>query len=156
MRGVAGGRIVAAVAALATAAGVAAQQRSAGHAAQGRIECAASPAPGDSVCSVDTAVYVGWRVFHAACAMCHAADARGSAFAPDLTHRVKFMDERAFFAALDNGYLGPASRSPPRGRDPAVAPYYAELWAYLAARASGRLPPGPLALLPAGERRPGP
>ena len=113
-----------------------------------RIECAPAPEADGARCRVDPAVYVGWRVFHAECATCHAADALGSSFAPDLTHRLKFMDERAFFEALDEGYLGPRSRSPPRGRNPAVAPYYEELWAYLAARSDGRLPPGPVALLP--------
>lgn len=107
------------------------------------------------MCRVGLAVYVGWRVFHAECARCHAADALGSTFAPDLTYRLKFMDQRTFYRALDEGYLGPTSRTPPRGRSPAVAPYFAELWAYLAARTSGRLPPGPLALLPADQRNVG-
>jgi mono/diheme cytochrome c family protein len=95
---------------------------------------------------VDLATYVGWRVFQAQCATCHAADAGGSSFAPNLTQRMRGMTARDFFAALDNGYLGPNSRMRPRGRDPAVAPYYEELWAYLAARRSGDLPAGPVEL----------
>ena len=102
-----------------------------------RIECAAAPA--DS-CHADLATYIGWRVFQAQCATCHAADARGSSFAPDLTLRMSGMTQRQFFAALDQGYFGPQSSMPPRGRDPNVAPYYDELWSYLAARRDGALP----------------
>ena len=58
------------------------------------------------------------------------------------------MDERAFVAALDDGYLAPEDPMPPRGANPDVARYYAELWSYLSARASGDLPPGQLERLP--------
>ncbi|HEX6996940.1 MAG TPA: cytochrome c [Gammaproteobacteria bacterium] len=87
-------------------------------------------------------VYIGWRVYNVHCAVCHAEDAVGSTFAPDLTQRIASMDRRAFVSALDRGYLGPRDATPPRGADPEVARYYEELWAYLEARASGRLPPG--------------
>jgi len=109
-----------------------------------RVECtSAEPV----VCRADLATYVGWRVFNAECATCHAADARGTSFAPNLTERLRGMTMREFFAALDHGYLGPDSTMPPRGRDPAVSPYYEELWAYLAARRSGDLPAGPVEVL---------
>lgn len=108
-----------------------------------RVECAgAAAAP--AACRVDLATYLGWRVFQAQCATCHAADARGSSFAPDLTDRMRRMTQREFFAALDQGYLGPSSTMPPRGRDPNVAPYYDQLWAFLLARRSGDLPAGPV------------
>jgi cytochrome c5 len=106
-----------------------------------RIECA------DGVCRADLATYIGWRVFQAQCANCHAADVRGSSFAPDLTLRMSDMTQREFFAALDHGYFGPRSSMPPRGRDPNVAPYYDELWSFLRARIAGELPPGPVAQL---------
>ncbi len=96
-----------------------------------RIEVECEPERG---CRVDLATYIGWRVFQAQCATCHAADVRGSSFAPDLTLRMGGMTQRAFFAALDNGYFGPRSTMPPRGRDPNVAPYYDELWSFLRAR----------------------
>ena len=108
-----------------------------------RIECAAA-AP----CRADLATYIGWRVFQAQCATCHAADARGSSFAPDLTLRMSSMTRRQFFAALDQGYLGSQSSMPPRGRDPNVAPYYDELWSYLRARIEGALPAGAVERLP--------
>jgi mono/diheme cytochrome c family protein len=104
-----------------------------------RVECeAAQP------CRADLGTYIGWRVFQAQCATCHAADARGSSFAPDLTLRMGAMTERQFFAALDQGYFGSRSTMPPRGRDPDVAPYYDELWSFLRARVTGALPAGPV------------
>ena len=108
-----------------------------------RVECAA---PGEP-CRADLATYIGWRVFQAQCATCHAADVRGSTFAPDLTVRMSGMTQREFFAALDRGYFGSASAMPPRGRDPDVAPYYDELWSFLQARVTGDLPPGPVTRL---------
>ncbi len=114
------------------------------QAAPPQIECAA-----EGGCRAEIPVYIGWRVFQAQCASCHAADARGSSYAPDLTDRLRSMEQREFFTALDRGYLGAQSSMPPRGRDPNVAPYYEELWAFLAARRDGRLPAGrvePLAI----------
>lgn len=107
-----------------------------------RIECGMEPP-----CRADLATYIGYRVFVAHCASCHAADARGSTFAPDLTERLRGKTQRDFFLALDRGYLGPLSTMPPRGRDPNVAPYYDELWAYLRARRDGALPTVPVELL---------
>jgi hypothetical protein len=107
-----------------------------------RVECVA-----DAPCRADLATYIGWRVFQAQCATCHAADVRGSSFAPDLTLRMSDMTQREFFAALDQGYFGPQSSMPPRGRDPNVAPYYDELWSFLRARMAGDLPAGPVAQL---------
>jgi mono/diheme cytochrome c family protein len=108
-----------------------------------RVEC--TPGAG---CRADLATYIGWRVFQAQCATCHAADARGSNFAPDLALRMSEMSQRDFFAALDRGYFGSDSPMPPRGRDPNVAPYYDELWSFLSARVSGALPAGPVERLP--------
>ena len=116
--------------------------------APARIDCAEGAAPAGAVCSVDVPTYVGWRVFHAQCASCHAQDAVGTSYAPDLTRRIREMDARAFTNALDDGYMGPQDPAPPRGANPDVARYYHELWRYLSARASGVLPAGPLARLP--------
>ena len=131
--------VLALVAALGCQAGAA--QTSAEATQPYRIECA------PTTCRADLTTYIGWRVFEAQCATCHALDARGSSFAPDLTERMRRMAERDFFAALDGGYLGANSSMPPRGRDPNVAPYYDELWAYLKARRDGDLPAGPVELL---------
>jgi mono/diheme cytochrome c family protein len=120
--------------------------QSVSEAAPYRVECA----PG-ATCRVDLATYIGWRVFQAQCATCHAADVRGSNFAPDLTLRMGGMSQRDFFAALDRGYFGSDSPMPPRGRDPNVAPYYDELWSFLRARLAGDLPAGPVERLPQPE-----
>ena len=124
---------------LGCSAGAAAQSPSAESAPPYRIECGAAPP-----CRADLATYVGYRVFVAQCATCHAADVRGSSFAPDLTERLRGKTSRDFFLALDRGYLGPRSSMPPRGRDPNVAPYYDELWAFLSARRDGALLAGPV------------
>ena len=92
-------------------------------------------------CTVDRRTYVGWQVFHRTCAVCHAANAVGSSFAPNLLPRIRRMDGREFAAAMDTGYAGEAEMDP-WGRNPEVRPYYLELWAYLSARAAGELPPG--------------
>ena len=127
---------------------VGAAQSSVGDAnAPYRVECAAP----EQACRADLATYIGWRVFQAQCATCHAADVRGSTFAPDLTLRMSGMTQRAFFAALDRGYFGSASTMPPRGRDPNVAPYYDELWSFLRARITGDLPAGPVTRLAEDE-----
>jgi mono/diheme cytochrome c family protein len=157
--------VTAALGCAAAAAQVGSEADNGGQPRPYRVECGAAPTsaaearsapaiaalPGSvavAVCRVDLATYVGWRVFNAQCATCHAADALGSSFAPDLTLRMRGMTQRTFFAALDNGYLGPADPAPPRGRHPDVARYYEELWAYLFARASGDLPAGDLERLP--------
>jgi mono/diheme cytochrome c family protein len=133
-------------AALGTTTGAAQSVSGAATDAPYRVECApAGP------CRADLATYIGWRVFQAQCATCHGADARGSSFAPDLTLRMSGMAERDFVAALDKGYLGPQSAMPPRGRDPNVAPYYDELWAFLRARVTGDLPGGPVERLPGDD-----
>ena len=92
-------------------------------------------------CTVDRRTYVGWQLFHRTCAVCHAADAVGSSFAPNLLPRIRRMDGREFAAAMDTGYAGEAEMAP-WGRNPEVRPYYLELWAYLSARAAGELPQG--------------
>ena len=106
------------------------------------VDCPAESAGVEGAsCLVDRYTYVGWRVFHRTCHVCHAQDAVGSDFAPNLVSRVAQMDAERFLAAMENGYSGEAEM-PAWGRDPEVRPYYFELWAYLSARAAGDLPPG--------------
>lgn len=104
------------------------------------VTCPQDAARADA-CIVDRRTYVGWQVFHRTCAVCHAADAVGSSFAPNLLPRIRRMDSREFAAAMDTGYAGEAELAP-WGRNPEVRPYYLELWAYLSARAAGELPRG--------------
>lgn len=98
----------------------------------------------EAYCRTDVPTFVGWRVYVEHCAGCHAEDALGSEFAPSLVHRLQRFDRRAFYSALDNGYLGRDAGLGPWGDDANVARYYEELWTYLSARADGRLPPVPL------------
>ena len=102
------------------------------------VDCLEDVAQG---CTVDQYTYVGWQVFHRTCHVCHAADAVGSDFAPNLLPRIRRMEGREFRSAMETGYAGEADM-PPWGEDPDVRPYYFELWAYLSARANGDLPPG--------------
>jgi len=114
----------------------------------------------------------GWRVFNQRCASCHGKDAAGPAPMPDLLDRVAQMGPRRFAnvvlvrydwsqaIAQDEG-TAPIPRlylrdrpllgteilqMPAWSNDPAVVGHVADLYAYLSARADGRLgtgrPPG--------------
>ncbi|MBN1240469.1 MAG: hypothetical protein JXB36_18345 [Gammaproteobacteria bacterium] len=116
-----------------------------------RVECSREADTGAGVCRSDVATYVGWRVYLEHCAACHAEDAEGSDFAPSLLHRLGRFDRRAFYAALDGGYVGDNADLGPWGEVPEVARYYDELWTYLSGRAAGTVPPA--ALEPVRENR---
>lgn len=98
----------------------------------------------DAACQVDTATFVGWRVFETHCAGCHGQSGVGSRFAPELGSRMRGMTQREFSVALREGYRGLQGRMTPRADNRDVARYVDELWSYLRARASGDLGPGPL------------
>jgi hypothetical protein len=110
----------------------------------------------------------GWRLFNQRCAACHGKDAAAPAPMPDLLDRVSQMGPRRFAnlvlerydwsekVAEDEGY-GPIPRMylhkapsggtevlqmPAWASDPAVAGHVADLYAYLSARAEGRLGTG--------------
>ncbi len=110
-------------------------------------------------------LYAGWRVFQDKCAACHGAAADGSGSAPDLLAAVRTMSSRQFAALVLQRYelgLPPAAgaqdqstidtriedilrRSEPpiampawQG-DPAVNAHIIDLYAYLSARADGKL-----------------
>src|SRR3970040_13875 len=104
---------------------------------------------GATVCRVDRATYVGWRTFHAICHTCHAQDAVGSTFAPDLLARMREIDKTAFMKAMNDGFTGQMGVMPPWKQDPNVNKYFGELWSYLQARADGVLLRGRPKRLPA-------
>jgi mono/diheme cytochrome c family protein len=63
------------------------------------ISNAAEPPPGSYRITngkVDRGTYLGWRVFHSTCYVCHGVDALGTDVAPNLTERVKSMTPREF------------------------------------------------------------
>lgn len=107
------------------------------------VECGPDPEEaGASLCLVDRDTYVGWRTFHAICHTCHAQDALGSTFAPNLLERMREIDKATFLKAMDEGFVGQMGVMPPWSQDPNVNKYYEELWSYLLARADGVLLPG--------------
>ena len=134
-------------------AGVASAQPAASLAASPhRIECTAPAAEGDAVCRTDLAVFLGKRTFDEYCASCHARDALGSSFAPNLAERARGLTHDQFMDLLERGYGGEARAMTRWAAVPAVRNYAEPLWVYLSARAAGDLPPGPIELLPdAGE-----
>jgi cytochrome c5 len=114
------------------------------------VECAPDPEEGGAtVCRVDRGTYVGWRTFHAICHTCHAQDAIGSTFAPDLLARMREIDKTAFMKAMNEGFKGQMGVMPPWIQDPNVNKYFEELWSYLKARSDGALLPGRPKRLPA-------
>ena len=107
------------------------------------VECAPDADEGGAtVCRVDRATYVGWRTFHGICHTCHAQDAVGSTFAPDLLVRMRQIDKAEFMMALNEGFKGQVGVMPPWKQDPNVSKYFEELWSYLKARSDGVLLPG--------------
>jgi mono/diheme cytochrome c family protein len=107
------------------------------------VECAPDADEGGAtVCRVDRATYVGWRTFHGICHTCHAQDAVGSTFAPDLLERMRQIDKAEFMNALAEGFKGQVGVMPPWSQDPNVSRHFEELWSYLKARSDGALLPG--------------
>jgi mono/diheme cytochrome c family protein len=105
--------------------------------------------------------YLGWRVFQDKCVACHGADAMGTAGAPDLLPRVREMGPRRFAGLvlarydwnLPDGDREAMTEQLLQGRralltmpawqgEPRVDTHNMDLYAYLAARAEGRLGTG--------------
>lgn len=114
------------------------------------VECGPDPDEGGAtVCRVDRGTYVGWRTFHAICHTCHAQDAVGSTFAPDLLARMRQIGKPEFMKAMNEGFTGQMGVMPPWKQDPNVNKYFEELWSFLKARSDGALLPGRPKRLPA-------
>ena len=108
------------------------------------VECGQVNDAGEPYCYVDGDTYIGWRTFHGFCHVCHAQDAVGSTFAPNLLDRMNESDmtEDLFVERLNEGFTGQVGVMPPWKDNPNVSKRYKELYAYLTARSSGALPPG--------------
>lgn len=129
---------------------------------------------------VDRGTFNGWRLFHSACHGCHGIGGVGTDLAPELVERLRTMTPRTFAARVIASYgiarppdgNGSASREAlldevmrrdrrARGQivmpawedDPAVPPHVLDLYAYLSARADGKLGPGRPAVVSAPARR---
>lgn len=119
---------------------------------------------------VDRSTFLGWRVFHSTCYVCHGVDATGTSVAPDLVERVATMAFTDFAVAVLFRYpiivgTEPVAgddlneireafledirqhesgelRMPTWDSDPNVKPHLADLYGYLRARADGALGEG--------------
>ncbi len=106
------------------------------------VECGQVNDAGEPFCYVDRDTYIGWRTFHGNCHVCHAQDAVGSTFAPNLLNRMQDFDFDMFVERTANGFTGQVGVMPPWKDNPNVSKRYKELFAYLKARSDGALPPG--------------
>lgn len=94
-------------------------------------------------CEVGKDTYIGWRTFHSACNHCHAQDAVGSTFAPNLvTGPAATLDYERFLGVVENGYTGQIGVMPGFKENPNINQRIDSLYKYLKARADGQLPPG--------------
>jgi mono/diheme cytochrome c family protein len=106
-------------------------------------------------CKVSKDIYIGWRTFNGNCARCHGETAAGSTFAPSLFERMENMPEPAFKAIVMGGMKGQVGVMPAFGNDGNVMPYMDELWAYLNALTTKKIPPGrPQELEDSGQQVP--
>jgi len=106
------------------------------------VECGQVNDAGERFCYVDRDTYIGWRTFHGFCHRCHAQDALGSTFAPNLLDLMQTFDFAMFVERTANGFTGQVGVMPPWKDNPNVSKRYKELFAYLKARSDGALPPG--------------
>lgn len=131
---------------------------------------------------VDRGTFNGWRLFHSACHGCHGTGGVGTDLAPDLVERLRTMTPRDFADRVLTNYgllarlpgddgsaasraalLDEVMRRDRRARgqivmpawedDPAVPPHVLDLYAYLSARADGKLGAGRPAVMSAPARR---
>lgn len=79
----------------------------------------------------------GYRRYQAVCGHCHGPDGVGSSFAPGLIDPLPSHDD--FSTAVLDGVRGQKGTMRGFADDPNVAPYLDDIYAYLAARATGEL-----------------
>jgi mono/diheme cytochrome c family protein len=84
----------------------------------------------------------GYRRYHGVCAHCHGPDGLGSSFAPGLIEPL--LSRERFADAVLDGASGPRGVMRGFSGDRNVEPYLDSLYAYISARASGRLGRGRL------------
>jgi mono/diheme cytochrome c family protein len=95
---------------------------------------------------VDARTYNGFRRYHAGCNRCHGPDGVGSSFGPSLIDRLP--DVEAFRRIVRDGKSSGNSVMKGFARDPNVALYVDDIYAYLQARADGAIGRGrPLKLV---------
>jgi mono/diheme cytochrome c family protein len=85
--------------------------------------------------ALDRAILNGYRRYSATCSHCHGADGLGSTFAPSLIARPLPFEQ--FAEIVNNGRTRGNSVMRGFAGDPNVAPYIADIYSYLQARAAG-------------------
>ena len=98
---------------------------------------AAQQDAGEAPRPADARTYNGFKRYHAGCNHCHGQDGMGSTFGPSLVDGLPDID--TFRHIVRNGTSNGASVMKGFAGDPNVAPYEDEIYAYLQARAEGRL-----------------
>lgn len=106
----------------------------------------AGPTPyvgrGPDSLAVNQAEYEGWKSYHTYCDRCHGQDAVGSALAPNLRRSVGpegSVTVNVFIQKVSDGVV---DKGMPAWKDVLSREQMQNIWAYLAARSSGRLAPG--------------
>jgi mono/diheme cytochrome c family protein len=85
----------------------------------------------------DARIFSGFKRYHAGCNHCHGPEGMGSTVAPPLIDRLP--DLEAFRRIVRNGISNGSSVMQGFADDPNVAPYVDDIFAYLHARAEGKL-----------------
>ena len=87
------------------------------------------------------AEYDGWKVYHTNCDRCHAQDAIGSSFAPNLRQSIgaNGMTESAFASVVADGR---PDKGMPAFKTMLTDAQLGQLYAYVKARSAGTLGPG--------------
>lgn len=99
----------------------------------------------DGACKVDEKTYEGWKAFSGFCERCHGPGGLGSSIGPNLVERInqKPIEKSRFIQVVSAGWDGPADgKMPAFGQNPNVNDKFDNLWAYLKARADGKIGPG--------------
>ncbi len=106
-----------------------------------RVICTGAAAQEDArlgeAFDADARILNGFRRYHAGCNHCHGPDGMGSAFAPSLVDRLPQIED--FRRIVRNGAGTGNSVMKGFAGDPNVEPYAGDIYAYLRARADGRL-----------------
>ncbi|HEX5078528.1 MAG TPA: cytochrome c [Geminicoccaceae bacterium] len=87
--------------------------------------------------AVDRAVLNGYRRYNSTCNHCHGPDGIGSSFAPSLIDRP--LPYERFRQIVEQGSASGTSVMRGFATDPNVAPHVRDIYAYLEARAEGRM-----------------
>jgi len=96
--------------------------------------------------TVDWYTYSGYRRYHSDCHVCHGPDGLGSSFGPALANSLKTLTYDQFVDTVTNGRKNVNTANdkvmPSFGLNPNVMCYIDDLYAYLKARADGKIDRG--------------